>query len=356
LKPAPDVTNRFLIVRWFHLALSIAFIAVIPAIVPTQRPPAAEPQANSAETPDVVFIGNSMLESRVDVALYEQINDGIDADALIDFGAYSSVWYLRLKNYVVNVNTNPDVVYMFFIDDQLTLPHLVTTGRVGEVIESLKSSEEPIFDQVIVKNQGIEQKLQAVFWDIYPIQERRSSAKTAIERVAASPLFPNLIYTTLRRTLSIVGVGTFDRESDRAALVEYNDFKQSLNELFTRQNFRSSEEVDTSPDFVPKFSEAIDDSFLPPMIDLVAGSDTKLVLIRNQRRPLADGSIPTRKGLTEYISDLESYLESHGVGFIDMNGTPEVDLESYLDGDHIIPRFKPNYTKLFSEKSAEYLK
>jgi hypothetical protein len=91
-------TTRFTSNKWLQFIAIIGVIVVRPALVPARVPEAESRQSITTQQPDVVFIGNSMLETRIDIERYEQLNDETNALALIDPGVSSAGWYLRLKN------------------------------------------------------------------------------------------------------------------------------------------------------------------------------------------------------------------------------------------------------------------
>jgi hypothetical protein len=113
-----------------------------------------------------------------------------------------------------------------------------------------------------------------------------------------------------------------------------------------------TDEQDAETDTVGIFSDLVDDSFLPAMIELVADTEIQLVFVKVQNRPNPDGTPRSRPGISNYIDELRLYLESNGARYIDMAGTPEITLDRYLDGDHIVPSFMSEYTKLFTNKTA----
>jgi len=340
--------------RWLQLILIVSVIVVVPAVISPKLPETRSQESVLDDQPEVIFVGNSMLATRIDIEHYERINQGRSALALIDQGLKSAAWYLRIKNYVVHAGANPKTVFVFFRTDALTDPDKSTSGRARSEIDNLKSGDEQLFDSVVNQNQNLDQNLSLRFREIYSIGERNSSAVAALERTAASVLFPNLLIETARRAASIVGFGSFDRVEYNSTLDEYIDLNRSTNEIFDLGNFRQTEEADTEIFRVPEFGSVVESSLLPAMIDLVAESDIQLVFVMVQKRPNADGTTKEVAGLPEYTGGLEVYLASRGVGFINMNNTPEISSDKYLVGDHISPNFMDEYTEIFSRKSAEF--
>ena len=307
-------------------------------------------QSIATERPDFVFIGNSMLETRIDLERFEQLNNNQNALALIDPGVSSAGWFLRLKNHVIAADNHPATVFIFFRSDELTNPKKHTTGRAESALKELKSDREQTFDSIVAHDRTLNQVISTEMRVIYSIQERRPSALAALERTAASVVHPNVIVSTARRALSIVGIGQFDRTQYRATLDNFNTLKQKTNAVFSRENYRSTDHQDAETTSVGEFSKLVDNSFLPAMLDLVATTDIQLVFVKVQNRPNRDGTLRFRPGIAEYDRDLRSYLDSRGFDYMDMTGTPEITLDKYLDGDHIVPSFMEEYTELFTEK------
>jgi hypothetical protein len=339
---------------WLKLAAIAALIVIIPALISPKLPETITRQVIIQEQSDVVFIGNSMLGTRIDIAHYERINEGREAVALIDNGLQSKAWYLRLKNYVVGSGMNTKVVFIFFRNDALTDPARSSSALKSNKLEKLKVGDETVYESIVDQQQRFDQRLSSTFLNIYSIQSRKSSAVEALRRSAASLLFPDLAFTTVKRAVSIAGVGTYGRDEYRATLGEYNELKRSVNETFDLGNFRSVEASDIAASPIPRFGSVVESSLLPLIIDLVSDSDIKLVFVRVKPRPNRDGTTRSRPGLPEYISELETYLDSRGVGFIDMGNVDSFGLDVYLEGDHIMPSFMPGYTEIFSQESAGY--
>jgi hypothetical protein len=345
--------SRFTSNRWLQLVVIVAVIVVIPSLISPRVPDAVYQLSIITEQPDDIFIGNSMLETRIDLGRYEQLNDGRKALALIDPGVGSAGWYLRLKNQVIASNSHPEKVFIFFKSDEITDPLKYTSGRADSVLNGLKTNSEPTFDAIVDQNRSLDQIISTKMRSVYSIQQRRPSALAALERTAASSVHPKIFVSTVRRALSIVGFGRFDRAQYRSNLDDFSNLKQQTNTVFDRTNYRAIGEQNAETDSVGIFSEHIGNSFLPVMLELVSGTEIQLVFVKVQNRPNPDGTQRTRIGISKYTDELQVYLESHGAGYIDMTGTPEITLDKYLDGDHIVHSFMSEYTELFTKKTTE---
>ena len=65
--------------------------------------------------PDFIFIGNSMLDSRIDPDYFQE-STGKKIYIIWHGGIMSSVWYLIMKNVIVVSEVKPKTVFIFFRD------------------------------------------------------------------------------------------------------------------------------------------------------------------------------------------------------------------------------------------------
>ena len=339
---------------WLTLGMSTLIVLLLPSLLfrsvlaGTNDPIYSDLNANG--NPDYVFIGNSMADTRINPELYAELTGVQNVELLTNFGLTSAGWYLRLKNYVVAQNTRPKAVIVMFRDDVLTDPLNRTTGVYGRFLDRLKSGPEPDYDAVIDANSSWELEVERSLETFYPIQTYRLHAEEAVSRSAASVLSPLLLVDSLRHV-----VGTIQPDAYRARLEDHLEIKRETNEVFDRANFRPSGTSENVSSGIKPFNEVVEESFLPLMIQLATEIDTQIVFVRMQRRPDADGVATTEPALALYLSDAREYIEANGAVYIDMSGANGPPLDFYLDGDHIDPLNKDQYTQLFADVSAPYI-
>ena len=287
-----------------------------------------------------------MLETRIDEIYLEGIlGDNKDVLLLTMPGGMSSSWYLYLKNFVIEADINPKNVFVFFRDYELTKPLYRTGGEYSHKLDLLSRSEEVDFEMIINSNSGMGDKLTRIFDEIYPIQAKNNKARDLINRLAASPYIPKIIpFTFLRVTLGL------DDTAYVPILREYKNLQNSTNDLFTRENFRSTEIFDSS-DIHSDFKKT--NSFLNLMINISKNHDIELTFVRVQKRPKSNTSINSDINLDQYIDELSNFLVSQEVNFIDLEGKG-LGLEYYLDGDHINPEYIENFTEYFYRENIIY--
>ena len=287
-----------------------------------------------------------MLETRIDeVYLEEILGDNQEVILLTMPGGMSSSWYLYLKNFVAEADINPKNVFVFFRDYELTKPLYRTQGEYSRKLDLLSRSEELDFDMIINTNSGIGDNLSKIFDEIYPIQAKNSKARDLINRSAVSLYIPKIIpFTFLRVTLGL------DDSHYIPVLREYKNIQNSTNDLFARKNFRSSEIFDSDENH-SEFMKT--NSFLNLMVNVSNNHQIELTFVRVQKRPNIINSRNSDVNLNEYIDELQNFLMSHDVNFIDLEGKG-FGLEYYLDGDHINPENIEEFTEYFYRQNIIY--
>jgi hypothetical protein len=338
--------------EWITLSISVIIVIGLPALVFRGDPVgsfdrvADEYEIQSVE-PDYVFIGNSMLDTRINPILLSELADGQKIHLLSNPGVMSAAWYLQLKNHVVEADVRPKAVFITFRANTLTDPLRATRGVYRDILQRLQIDSEPDFDAVIASNADFSYEMGSNIQSVYPIQSRRLHAEEAISRLAAGILSPELLIDSVRHVL-----GTISPDAYRARLDDHLAIKRETNEVFDRINLRSDSAVRSNFVVVEDFHASVDKSFLPLIIEQARSIDLPLIFVRLQTRPNGDGTLPLDPKLDSYITDLRDYIESNGSAFIDMAGHPNIRFEHYLDGDHIRPDYKDTYTRFLYDSTS----
>ncbi len=314
---------------WAGLALTCLLVFGLPALLlrgENKAPFTADQlQALKDADPEYVFIGNSLLETRIDPGHLSRALGGASIQSLATAGSQSAIWYLQLKNLIAASGVRPESVFIFFRNDLITRPLVRIAGQNLELTESLSLDEELVFDRVMAKSRDVEQRLEAALGGVYPVQLRQEEALDLISRAAAAPLVPG-----------------------RAELQERTD------ELFTFVNFRDAAQEIDEPTASREFGDSVEDSFLPAMLDVAEQHGLKLVFIRVQAKPTESGASRQSDALAQYSDELAAYLDARGVGYHDFTGDPDIDPGLYYDGYHIYERYVPVWTDLFLERLGEH--
>jgi hypothetical protein len=277
--------------------------------------------------PDYVFIGNSMLGTRIDEKTLEA-HLGVNCCDVIWTGGAESAWeHQVLKNVVAAAEHRPKVVFVFFRDVYLTRVTYRTNGAYWWKIERMSHESEPELMQAMRASRSWQDNLEYDFGLLYPLQKRREVADYGLEWLAGQAVAPGRVP---------YGAPVAGRYSD----------------LFSLDKLKGVEAADdaaSGPDdsALYDFAARLPQSLLPSMVKVAKDAGIKLVFVRVQRRPLPDGPPPQSAQLTRYIGALQRYLAGEGVGYYDFTGDPELTLDRYLDGDHIRADWKPQSTDLF---------
>lgn len=308
------------------MALLITMIAVailLPGLIRYQRVPTTFDQLRvdqlEAVSPTAVFLGNSILDTRIDPRYLTQLT-GFRATSLAVDGSAPGIWFLQMKN-VVGASTNrPDTVFIFFHDDLISRPISFTGPADEKLVEQLSHQNEERYLEVIKAGRSFRDNIGQVFSTLYPLIKSSSSARESVSSIGAF----------------IGGLNKDDavNESDR---------------VFAFANKRDQNTVIQQPKFHGPFESAIDHSFLPLLIAEAKEHSLNLTVVRVSARPDNDGTPNEPYELALYSADLSNYLESNGVRFVDMTGHMGIDAGMYYDGYHIKHRFRTYYTEMFSE-------
>jgi hypothetical protein len=285
----------------------------------------------NALRPDYVFIGNSMLQSRIDERVLASRLGERCCYILWTGGAESAWMHQALKNVALAARHRPKKVFIFFRDTYLTQPTYRATDRYWWKIEHLSHADEPQLTRAMALSRTWQEQLEYRLGQVYPVQKVRDRASAAVSWAASEVATPGRV-----------------RYGDSAG--------QKYDGLFALDKLRSIEAADTAfqeedlSEF--DFDARVATSLLPSMIRLAGDAGVGLVFVRVQRRPTAAGPPAQRPELQAYMEKLRAYLSKSGVQFYDFTGDPELTLDRYLDGDHIRPDWKAESTELFLRRLA----
>jgi hypothetical protein len=290
-----------------------------------------------SEQTQVVFIGNSMMESRIDRTYIEQ-TAGLKA-FLLDAGKVSAgpsmvpTWYLWLKNLVAPAKIKLTKVFIFFVDEQLTSTKFFIEPHDAKMTEAVLTRYEPVYDRLIRhKNTSLYTLVKDRIYQFY----FRSDIQGAFRQV-----FSNLL-------MSAISTGPVERTKG-----EINTY---LKNVGRRPAFDVIHDADFHPRDVPtttteEFSVALKNSFLAPIVQVAKDNNIPLCFVRIKRSPLQ-----RREGdpkFQEYLRALEGYFKENNVCYIDESGDSSItdDLYKAPSDDHI---GQPTaYTTLFVKKHLQ---
>lgn len=276
--------------------------------------------------PEFVFIGDSMLGSRIDPAhMRRTINR--QTWWVMQPGTGSAWWYLALKNHVIGAGVTPKAAIIVFRDYNLT-----------DVMFRLDASFRWSLDAVAGP---AESELNAV------LARRRKGGWAAVHETIERVYQPAPLVARADERQSqwpaehLVG-------PRRAAA-----FTKNVNDLFAFEKLRPMAGADMAADQAhADFADNLPSSILPELIGLARSHGIRLAFVRVQRRPDATGPPRQSAALQRYIRDLRAYLEAEGALLIDDTGNPAFTLDWYKDGDHMLGSKRREYTERFARTAA----
>lgn len=144
---------RYLSLLFMTIVLLSAGLVVCGAEFPAPAGPTFDAQVDmthrdgiETRQPRIVLLGDSMVEENVDLAA---LSDALGTDVYrVSYpGSSSAMWYLSLKNNIVNTATPPKVLVMLFRDSVPTTPEYRVGGKFNAMLDTLAGADEEILLQ-----------------------------------------------------------------------------------------------------------------------------------------------------------------------------------------------------------------
>ncbi|MCZ6538736.1 MAG: hypothetical protein O6922_02770 [Chloroflexi bacterium] len=305
------------------LVAMLVVVLVVPALPGRAR--TLEPFDQSlverlgSDAPEIVFLGNSLLETRIDADYLAELADLRAVSLAID-GTGPGIWYLQLKNVIGASANRPEEVVIFFHDDLITRPISFTGPGDRGLAERLSQESERDYESVVIGAESAGDRIRRVFAAIYPLADSSSSDRNSVSSAGAF----------------VAGMNRDEASAEADRVFEF-------------ASKREQEQDIQQPRFHGTFESRVEASFLPLLVEQAGDLSIELVLVRVSAKPEDDGSPNEPDSLAEYTSDLSTYLTANGVRYIDMTGNPGIDAGMYYDGYHLIFRYRSYYTEIFSE-------
>jgi lysophospholipase L1-like esterase len=281
------------------------------------------------EHPKILVFGDSIVESNVDATLMtDQL--GKRVSAISEPGAGSALLYLILKNNITTAQSKPDVLILVFRDSVLTTPDFRVHGSFFEVMDEYAGAEDDfVLQQAIRDRMSPLEKLAEAYFP--PYWGRWDLRAFLVSRVIDFP----------ERTLF--------RCSEEC-------YQKAMQSVFGNQNFESdqlNETINSAENFLYThenldFRRQVDRSFLPAIIRLCQENNIKLILVRTKILRFSAAN-PEPSALTNYVKDLSTYAQSHGVVLIDFAHEGRLGTELYKDIHHLNPDGKKVFTEMLGQ-------
>lgn len=322
-------------VTWWRAIGIVLFIFAVPALFRQRglvRYPFDDTPVKLLQRlqPDCVFLGDSMLRSRIDPATLDKVAD-IPCAVLAYAGSSSAHWFLLHKNVVTRQQPAPRWVIVFFRDKQLTLPAHRAGEGYRDGLERCMRDDEPLFTSILGQARH----------DTSRWVDRWATATYLIQRKR-----PNRQHDLQNAALKMV--------ADRA---QREHIREAADAIFSAKNQRADQVIINARDGemgleAPghEFSANVAQSFLPPMLEMARQNHIQLVFFRVKRRPRSDEAVVANPDLDNYIQELRAYLESRGTVLVDETGDADVHEGYYSGDDHVRFEMMGQYTEQFWKK------
>lgn len=272
---------------------------------------------------DLVFLGNSLLDTRIDPLYLGELTDKSAVSLAID-GTAPGIWYLQLANVIGAVDDPPGQIFVFFHDDLITRPIYFTGTEDQRLIESLSHLDSTSNYALPDPPESLGDRIKNAFVTIYPL------AKSGSQRE--------------HNKIASIGAGIAGLNED--------ELSKNSDSFFSFARKRDQAAVIQQPKFHGTFDSMINNSFLPLLIEQAKASEIDLIIVRVAARPRDDGSPNEPATLENYSNDLAEYLAARNVRYVDMTTHLEeagLDGAMYYDGYHLKHRFREYYTEFFAE-------
>lgn len=292
--------------------------------------------------PEVVFLGNSMVYTRINPTYLSDIT-GTPIGMLAGGGTEMPTWYLQAKNVIAPAVKPGTNIVIFFRGDDLTHTEVSTSVQAKCFEDTFRASEEDEFDAIAHRNLTRFERFRDLLVDHYSIQQWSPDVTKLVLRVAASPMLPDLLSSTFKRRL---GDGTDVNAKEIIDL--FADLELATEDLFSSGKLRSSP-APNLPKY-PEFSAVFAESFLPLMMDVIQEYELSIIFVHVQSQANANGIVSRSENASQYLGALQQYLASKGARYYDLTGDPAITLSMYGVGDHIAPDSMERYMEIFVER------
>jgi len=334
--------------QYFLILLALAAVSwiVIPARYDISYPRDVKPQfdnyirrkyvnAIDEQQPGLLLLGDSMLYPAVNTTVLSQkLNKKIMAIGLP--GSASTLWYLIVKNNIIEAQSPPKYLAIFFRDSMMTVPGYRVTGRYFEQIDEFAGPKDGELIKRAYLNQMNPLEKLAEAW--FPPYGSRWSVRQGID-------------SHIRYTLPGLQLGCEKPCMDNAMEVVFGDMNLDPNFL--------SDALAAADDYLYSktaldFDQQVGESFLPELIQLTREHGIQLILVRMRiLRFAAPGSEPP--ALDKYNQGLSAYLAANGVVYLDYSGEAKLGREQFDDPLHINNAGQVIFTDLFAEDLLKFI-
>lgn len=277
---------------------------------------------------EFVLVGDSVLAHGIDPQALSALL-GKPAYTIAVPGSASAIWYLILKNIILEAQEKPAYFIIVFRDTILTLPdYHVNGGYVTEIDQYATAHEDFLLEHSYLNFMNPIEKWALVY---FPLYSTRQQITQTVEYYARN-VIPSFFLTCRRDCLekalaSVYHVDNVEEEFRVDALVA------DENTLFTRQAM--------------DFDRQVERSFLPEIIRLARENGVRLIFV-HERTLLFPSAQAEPQALQEYKQALAAYLKYNNVPLLDFSYDPRLPKVYFEDPLHMNETGKTAFTQLLA--------
>ena len=329
------------------LALIVASWIIIPIRYQIRYPREIKPQFDNyvrrkyvdqidAQHPDIVLLGDSMVRPAInDTVLAQKLNKKILTIGLP--GSASTLWYLIIKNNIIEAKVPPKYLIITFRDTMMTVPGYRVTGRYQEQIDEFAGPK----DAELIKKAYLNQMnpLEKLAETYFPPFGSRWNIRQGID-------------SRIRYTMPNLQLGCDQTCMNNSMEIVFGD--QNMDVHFLSDALAAADDYLYSRT-VLNFDQQVGESFLPDLIKLCKDHGIQLVLVRMRILRFAlPGSEPS--GLEAYNDGLRAYLAANGVIYLDYSKELRLQRDQFSDPLHMNPNGQAIFTEIFANDLLPFMK
>jgi hypothetical protein len=287
-----------------------------------------------SEKPEVIFLGNSVINSGIDQSQFEQLTDR----KTLKFGfpgTASAYWYLLIKSNIATASPPPKYLLLFFLDNLLTAPDLGVNGTYLPMIDEISGEQESVLLQKAYLNQL--NPLEGYLDSHLPIFGERQTLKDKID---------NRLKYTLPQLFQNCTKPCLDK-----ALDEVFDAKNMLPSVLPQSEINPEGWSGSEWDF----NAVVEKSFLPDMIQITRERGIQLILVREKNIVISTRQDESQ-AMRKYFQEMADYLKKEGVSLLDFAHDPALTMDLFRDEMHLSPQGRIVFTRLVAEGFSSILK
>jgi len=282
--------------------------------------------------PQLVLIGDSTLTKGVEPKRLSQ-NLGKPIYSIDLPGSASTLWYLIIKNNLMQANPPPKTLLIFFRDTVLTLPGYRVEGEYFTQIDEYASPKDLLLiERAYVNKMNPLEQAAASYLPLYGARRELRARLEELVRYTPAQTLLNCAHPCAQEALHV-------------------PFGSARNEQALNAAIYAADESLYSPGSL-NFARQLPRSFLPEITRMAQEQNIQLILVHmktrefNQRFP----------ALEDYMRDLNAYAQANGIILMDYGADPRLTEDLYADTLHLNANGKRIFTEILSAELAPLLR